>query len=220
MKRSFIITALLLLIAFRLSAQQTESNQEYKHDLGFNTTFIFQNLVSSSGTPISLMYKKYTASNKAFRFGGEVGVDLRTEDPRSSSYYTNQSDIDIALTFGKEKQSNINKHWVFYYGGDLVPFLIQSRFQDYNNNHLSWDYYSQNFGIGLRPFLGIRYAINSKLYVSAEASLSMRYGYSTRLNKSFTYNPDQVVYVQTDSKGNNISAHLYPASGIFLFYRF
>jgi hypothetical protein len=164
------------------------------------------------------MYKKYSAEDRAIRIGLDLGLNLDNDHSNgaASSYHNDNSFVEISVSIGKELQRPISTtRWVWFYGGDIVPFYqsrINNEFYD-NNMDYSNDY--QSIGIGLRPFLGIRFNINQKLYLSVETSLNLKYAYSKQLYKR--YNPDEII---RDTEGDNISLNVSPASGLFLYYKF
>ncbi len=217
MIKKFTIGSLLMSFCYCFAYAQEDTVSMYRHDLGFNTTFILQGIFNSSETPFSLMYKTYKKEGKATRYGLEVSFNLDDNKPENnSSYYTNTSSGSFDFVFGKENQNHItNTRWVWFYGGDLIAFYRFSTFDSYQNNELYDENEFKSYGIGIRPFLGIRYNINERLYISAEASLRLNYA----RRENFVKNVNQAEAYR-DTKGDNVSFSLQPASGIFLFYRF
>ena len=217
MIRKFILSSLLMGLSYCFVAAQENPELKFKHDAGFNTSFILQGIFNSSQTPFSFMYKAYKKQHKATRYGLDIALNLDDNDPESSgSYYTNSSLVNVALTFGKEAQIPIAaSRWIWYVGGDLIPFYQLSRSDTYQFNEKYLEYEYSSYGIGLRPFVGIRFDINERLYLSAEASVRLAYRHQSSFQK-LTSQTDPV----QDTEGNNVSFSLQPATGIFIFYRF
>lgn len=63
--------------------------------------------------------------------------------------------------------------------------------------------------------MAIRYNINTRLYVSAEASINLSYTRNKQFTE-YTQNED----LNRDTESNRISFYANPASGLFLYYRF
>ena len=207
--------ALVILVTVPSFAQEVGS-PSLARDIGFNTTFIFEGIFNSTVTPFSLFYKKYTSENKANRFGLEVYMNFYNENNnQGTADYSEYSNAAISLNFGREIQKPITLKWTWFYGGDIVPFY------DFNNNETfkgNLKYYtakSSNFGLTLRPFIAIRYNINTRLYLSAEASINLRY---RRSNQYSAF--EQAGTEERDINANGLSFFAIPASGLFLFYRF
>src|SRR5260221_9990203 len=90
-----------------------------------------------------------------------------------------QNSSSIALTIGKEQQNRISEKWVWYYGGDLIPKYAYTRTDTYENQSKNSADIHHSFGLTARPFIGIRFNIGPRLYLSTE--FSCNFGYS-RLN--------------------------------------
>lgn len=215
MKTTILFSAIILCCTIRLFAQE-EVPQTFRRDIGFNTTFILQGILQSGQTPFSLMFKKYTAENRAIRIGADVFFNLDNTDAYvGSTYYFNTSAASLYLTIGKEFQKPIDKRWTWYYGGDVVPFFAMNNQDYYQGGNLSSETESNSAGVSLRPFLGIRFNLNPRLYLSAEANLGLQYAYRKNYIQ-YTGNAEPAV----DNSNNNISFTMNPASGLFLYYRF
>jgi hypothetical protein len=217
MKTKLFVTSLFVSCALCSFAQAQENEtKNFKQDIGFNTTFLLGGIFNSSSTPFSIMYKKYSSENKALRFGVSAVLDRKDfTDKAATSNYNNSDQYDFSLSIGKEFQKNITDKWIWYSGGDIVPSFSYHATDYFSGVTKTYAYKTTYIGLALRPFLGIRYNINSRLYLSAEASLQAKYSYGKEYE---TYAPNNTV--QTDARGSRISLSLSPASGLFLFYRF
>jgi hypothetical protein len=210
-----LVTPLLLLFSvYYLHAQDVPVS--YKNDIGFNTTFVFQGIFQSDQTPFSLMYKKYKAEHKAWRFGFDTYFNInKTDTKTSTSTFDDYSSGNFAAVAGLELQKQIDKRWVWYYGGDFVPYITFSNRDSYLDGELFMEEDFNGFGLGFRPFLGIRFDLSPRLYLSAEANITLSYGRRTNY-RSFTGNPTPL----TDTETSTFTVSASPATGLFLFYRF
>jgi hypothetical protein len=211
-----LIPTILFALTCIISNAQ-EGNGSYTKDLGFNTYFVLRGILETDQTPFSLMYKKYKSETKATRLGISLsGYHYKTSGDNSTNY-VDQSSISLALSFGKEFQKNLDDRnkWIWYYGGDIIPNITYFNQDYYINNDKYQETTIKGFGLSARPFLGIRWNLNPRLYIAAEASASL--GYSFRKNDSKLVNPETILQ---DTKSNNLGINMNGASGIFLFYRF
>jgi hypothetical protein len=217
MKAKLLITSLFVSCALYSFAQAQENEpKSFNQDIGFNTTFILQGVFNASNTPFSLMYKKYTDEKKALRFGVSVAFEMRDANDKVSNAEThNLLTYNIRFSVGKEFQKHLTPKWTWFSGGDIVPSYSFSEDQTYQGATKIYTYRNSSLGLGLRPFLGIRYNFNSRLYLSAEASLLVRYSRDTDYS---AYDPSHTVI--RDVRENKASISLSPASGLFLYYRF
>jgi hypothetical protein len=65
-----------------------------------------------------------------------------------------------------------------------------------------------------RPFIGLRFDIHPRLYLSTEFSCNLTYAKTKTTNEAF--NPDS----SSENSNNNFTLSVTPASAIFIFYRF
>jgi hypothetical protein len=217
MKKFYVTLCSILLstLSFIACAQSTSEDKKYNNDVGFNTTFLFTGILNSGQTPFTLMYKKYNSNQNPLRFGIRSSINLTDYTPNSGSNYNNINDINIGFVIGKEFQKAINQNWIWYYGGDIVPAFEYFKSENYYNNNLNQSYLYKSIGIGFMPFLGIRFNINERLYLSTEFSFGPTYAYISVLDK--IENPE---IVNRDTKGGYFNFSMNPAYGLFLYYRF
>lgn len=225
MKRKQLLFLPLLFLFVVSSAQKKSADTVYnhKHDIGFNTIFVFNGILNPSRTPFSVMYKRYTKNNQAFRMGMTSGLNLFKYDPSSTfdstnTTYSTNSYYNLSLTFGKEFQRVIGTKWVWYYGVDVVPYYSYNEFTQLINGTANENYTStrRTYSMSGRPFLGIRFNINSRLYLSAEANLSITYSKNSAITKNYV----NTVGANSNVKSSSFSIDLTPASGMYLYYRF
>lgn len=211
--KNFSVPVILLTISFLSNAQDDQN--PFSRDIGFNTNFILSGIFESDQTPFSVMYKKYTSQNKATRLGLSISAQFNNTSGDIATNYNNTSATDLSFSWGVELQKSLSKHWVWYYGIDVIPSVSYYKINYFSGGNKYQDYRTIGGGISGRPFLGIRFDINPRLYLAAEASASLWYIYTS--TKATAYNPEEVIQ-NTDT--NNIGLRMRGASGIFLFYRF
>jgi hypothetical protein len=210
-----IITLAILILSCIYSFAQESSLPSYSQDIGFNTAFIFEGIFNSETTPFTLMYKKYVSENKANRFGIDLSMSMNNAESQGSSSYSETSYASLRLNIGREIQKAITEKWIWFYGGDLVPFYSFYDNDNYQNEVLYSNDESSSLGLTLRPFLAIRYNITPRLYLSAEASLNLSYTLTEQLQEL-----PQSNQVTRDLKTSNFTFDARAANGLFLFYRF
>ncbi|MBY0435622.1 MAG: hypothetical protein K2U26_16095, partial [Cyclobacteriaceae bacterium] len=155
--------------------------------------------------------KKPTAFNQKNRKlkNGDIKMSF-SKLPISNTKQSNSNTVsrtfsNFQLTIGKEFQKKLVKHWMWYGGGDIVGTYTKSTGDIPIQENTS-------YGAILRPFLGVRFNINSRLYISTEASINLVY---TTAKGSQIQNG-----VTTEISGDGFSFGASAATGIFFFYRF
>jgi hypothetical protein len=199
-------------------AQENETVQ-LKHDIGFNTNFVIQNIFDATQTPFDLMYKTYRSENKAIRYGISFFASTRNSESHSTSSnnsYSDYSYFSLSPSIGKEFQSVINKHWVYYYGGDMIATYGKNTSDSFfGNGDKYMEYLSESYGLRARPFIGLRFNINPRLYLVTELSVSVAYWHTSDYQRNI-----QNDQVERDLTSKSVALSLNRATGILLFYRF
>ncbi|MBY0432880.1 MAG: hypothetical protein K2U26_02095 [Cyclobacteriaceae bacterium] len=189
-----------------LAIGQTEQADSVKNHIGFNTAFLFSNIFQTSpnASPFTIMYKRQVKGSQAIRFG--AGMLLSTRNSKQSNSSTiSENFSNFQLSIGKEFQKILDKHWMWYWGGDVTGTYAKSTSDSPVQE-------STTYGAILRPFLGVRFDINPRLYLSTEAYLDLTYVTTTRTQTNSG--------ATTDSSSDGFSFGTAPAAGIFFFYRF
>lgn len=86
-----------------------------------------------------------------YRFGVGLGVDA------------NQTDGFVNLRFGIGKEFSLTEHWTYYRGTDLWLFVGTE------NVPASSAFFDPTTGIGIAPFVGIKYHFNSYINIATES---------------------------------------------------
>ena len=210
-----IFTLLVAAISFNVSVAQDET-QKTKNDIGFNTNFVLNGNLNSSGAPFVFMYKRQLDDNKALRYG--LSLNIRLSSPSGTLVNgSDQSSYIANPSFGKEWQSTLSKRWIWYRGMDIRGTIYQNRYSFYSNSSLANEQERLEYGISFAPLIGVRFAITSRLYAATEANLSIGYNFEKITSKSFV-NGNQT---SSEEFSNNLfNVGTVSAFGIFLFYGF
>lgn len=212
------LTFLFALVFSYSYSQELPDLKAYSKDIGFNTNFLFNGIINSYGSPFDLMLKKQKTSNTALRYGIELFTDVTTNTYLSSNSYQQNDYYSFSLSIGKEKQIQINKKWIFYYGGDLAPFYRYYKDRYYYANQLDNESLNKEIGLRVSSFLGMRFQINERLYVATEALL--RLSYSRKDTSWKTYDDTNTITSESSQSFNNLLLRALPATGVSIFYRF
>ncbi len=208
---------LLMLVSGYSFSQDLPDLKAYSKDIGFNTNFILNGIINSSGSPFDIMFKKQKTSNTAIRYGTDIYANLTTNTNNGSSSYYQYNNYSLSISVGKEKQNQLSKKWIFYYGGDLAPFYRYYEMSYYNLGQIQNKTNDKDFGLRVSPFLGIRFQITDRLYIGTEALLTLSYSIQETGWKSYN---NATVTTESNNSFNNLRFHALPANGFFIFYRF
>jgi hypothetical protein len=210
--------AIIFLGAYTSSyCQELPDLKAYSKDIGFNTSIILNGLLNSASGPFDVMLKKQKNSNTAIRFGASLNLNIATDAYNGINYYYQNDYYSISVSLGKEKQKQISKKWIFYYGGDLAPFYEYYN-QEYHNSGQIQNNSNSDIGLRISPFIGIRFQIHERLYLATEALLSI--AYSRKEVSSKSVDNAGITYSESSNNFNNFRMQALPASGVFVFYRF
>ncbi len=212
------LSLLLVLFAIHSFAQELPDLKAYSNDIGFNTSILMNGIISSNQGPFDFMYKRQKSSNSALRLGGTIFASVNTNVYSSSINYDKYNNWSASFSIGKEKQKQLTKKWIFYYGADLGIFYNSSFTETHYNSQLYTENEIINYGGRIAPFLGIRFQITDKLYAATEASLRLAYG---RKSASWTWYDTTTGEANTQKEDfGNVNIFAQPAAGVYVFYRF
>lgn len=214
-----LILVFSIMFCFQISrSQDLPDLKAYRSDIGFNTSFLFSGLLNSNAGPFDLLYKRQTKDHAANRLGTQIQISNNANIYSYGLNYNEYSNNIISISFGKEVQKQITKYWVFYYGMDFVPYFYSNEQSTYDNSILQNKTKSSEYGLRFSPFLGLRFAINERLYVATETMLNASFGKKKATSKS--YDSVNQNYLTNEKDFNMAKFFITPASGIFIFYRF
>lgn len=215
MNKKTISSLLLSCLCIASLAQGPESHLD--RDVGFNVAWIFQGIFNSAPVPFSVRFKKLTGENRALRIGIEIQFDwFNNAVDGAGTTYMDGSSATLGVAVGKEFLQPIDgTKWVWYFGGDIEPFYRFENISHYSagQEYLETDY--DKYGVNARPFIGVRFDINPRLYVSTEACVMVSYA---RLNNRMKYFNAQTP--DTDIGGSEFSFSIPTMMGVFMAYRF
>lgn len=221
----------LVLFASKSYAQSVE----HKNEVGFNVQSLIGSLLGSDQPPFEFMYKKSISPSANYLRLGLRGSFNFQENPYEPDDYFSQggddysnSSLNLGLILGYEKRLTIaDSKWWVNFGADVIP-----EYRSFTRNQFDYDYLSQGeesitrieerskeLGATIRPFLGLAFDINSRLYLATEASFNGQLLYGQRESENFvngTLEPGS--YIERDYKRGNV--FFKPATSLFVYYKF
>lgn len=211
-----ILTFLSLLGTVAVCLAQSTDPVKPKQEIGFNTNFLLYGLLDSEGSPFDLMYKKQRSETTAMRWGLSFYISKSFSPSSYQSNYSTDDNYSVSISFGKEFQKHFAARWIFYYGFDLLPEYGRSSSENISNQITTNTYQNYRYGVSLQPFLGLRFVINQRLYISTESPLQLSY----RFNKANWFYFNGIDATRFTKKEPTFTMSILPASGINAFYRF
>ena len=220
------LTLLVLLLCFcQLAEAQITDTASYKHHIGIIASPSLDKLFRyNKDLPVGLIYKRQIKANAAFRTT-LIGSTYSSAFSNSESNFnsdTEHSSYSVQLTGGYEWQAPLSDRWKLYYGAEAGPYYGKSVSSDTSNRN---DYiYSETkrkttneqYGGILRPFAGLTFQINRKLYVATEtAILASNYRGKNKVKTSEYYRSNEQI---SDFSSSNIKYK--PLSNISLLLQF
>ena len=183
----FLILAAIFLAAFSFTAQaQSQSEPEsdpYNREIGFGTNILLNTIFNSQSGPLDFVYK-WKSGNGYYRVGTSVGYS-KNDDYHYSNYHSSNEFLQSNLMFGREWRQNVSNRWKVNYGSDL---LIKYRYSLQQSENWRYRYVNGNtrrehiidfkkvndhsYGLSVKPFIGVLFMINQRLFLGAEASFS------------------------------------------------
>jgi hypothetical protein len=209
MKKIGIIFCGLLLFQFSIAQDTTKySNKKNEINIGYFNLFEL-NSINNFGIGY-----KCVMGNGAFRIGTSFYYNYSDRSDNSyNNYQSTQKSITIFPRIGYEFRQNYNRI-IVYYGFDLCGSIGEYM----NKNYYSGTYNSKevitNSGIGLSPFIGVKFFINKRISISTETSFNFMY--SCEKSKSSTIYDTHVN--ETDTR--SIIAKLSPLGIVSINFHF
>ncbi len=219
MKNIFVLFVVTLCFVSSGFAQDQIEPVRYRHHIGFNTNFILGGLYGSTiNAPFDFMYKKQSDHQRATRLGFSLSGNGQ-KDEATSQNNINSISFDVALVIGQEWRNRIAARWEWYGGADVIPsFGTYSYRQSTAVNSEFREEQTRRYGIQLRPFLGLAFQINERLYVATEAALLS--GFSFQRSERTPFMNSETTLKKSTSRTTTASVRALPSSGISLFYQF
>lgn len=151
-----------------------------RYQIGINSQFAIDGLLEQNiRTPVEILVRRQTGTGAVrVRISG-ISNHSRTEDPDILNIVaTHQSTLGLAL--GYEWHRKLKRNWSWYYGLELEGSRIwdnskaeslyqdQSTLEEYIREEITK---RRTNSIGLLPFIGFKYRIIPRLYVSTEIKM-------------------------------------------------
>lgn len=171
-----MISLCLCLMALTLTAQERES-YEGKLDLGLNLTSVISSF-SGNGSVLDAENIPILLRINTSKFRLRLGAGVRSRENSFFDFLTNANRTSLEQSF-------------FGLAGFEVDFLKENRFVGYAGTDLLGQFQkdeviidfdagrntiTNNFlGVGLSPFIGLKYNLGKRVYLSTEANFSILY---------------------------------------------
>ena len=234
----FLLPAAIFLAAFSFTAKAqnfTESEADpYNREIGFGTNILLSNIFNSESAPLDFIFK-WGSRDRYWRLGTSIYFSKftdSTEDLMNEGQSIEKSFQSFSSTIflGKEWRNELAKRWLLNYGADLnLSNNSSSSFRNhliFNDNDRRESKSEVNqYNLGVRPFIGILFKVNQRLFLGTEASfialVQRHFSYSKETY--FIGNSSEIDLdrgSESEANGWRYSAVTRPASNIFLYYRF
>lgn len=228
MKNKLCVMLALLLVSTQAFSQQADS-LTFKNQLG---------IIAGPSLPIGVIYKRQVKTDQAWRFTGSGNYGKQSNSVRfygtsnDFEYYKmKHSNLYLQALIGYEWQNNFSKRCTFYYGADAgIGFGKGSNNYDFDNftPNSAGSYSFQRSSTSyqnylLKPMAGIKFNLNSKLYLSVESSFNLIYFRNTTKDFVITFTENQNEPLTTEQKPNSnqsFDMSFSPISNIQLVYKF
>jgi len=177
-----------LLLHGKTKAQEDEKEQKikrYEWEVMTNPMYVFYPLSNSSIPPPTIMLRKHTEKIKkkalvksAYRmrisFAAQRfrldSVNLPNGGSNIKSVLTNDM-VNLGLSAGKEWQKQAGKFLLFY-GMDIAYLLNYDQIKQVSFSQIGG---GTTHNVGLIPFIGVKYFLNSRFALSLESSFNFSY---------------------------------------------
>jgi hypothetical protein len=187
MKKVILIIALVA-ISLNLKAQ-TEDKQMKKYRSQLNIGYF--NLFSlSSQNSFGIGYK-YSIKNGALRIGSSFSYSNANNKFSSSTnpQTSNSRSFNIDPKIGYEFHRDFNKFQILY-GTDIKGYYQNSITKNTSYNatvEVVYIYEKNTYGIGISPFIGLKYQINNFISITTETSFDILYSKSKSKDENNSY---------------------------------
>ncbi|OGX80814.1 hypothetical protein BEN47_06040 [Hymenobacter lapidarius] len=197
--RLFPMACLLALTATahaQTAAPAADTARFYRHHLGLTASPVLDGFFRNNRSlPVGLLYKRQTAPNKLWRFGVVLNQNYSRRDEDNPSPPTTMVKVNeeyilntlgLGASVGRELTKPFSKRWTGTLGADVSAgfsrFTRDARKQSLGNANqgVNPSEYRQldqfrSFNAAVAPFVGLRYAIRTYLYASAESAIKVYY---------------------------------------------
>lgn len=162
-KTSFL-TALISIIFTTVLLSQVEGvklSKNHYREYGFSSTSVLRYLSSFDERPNTTNFSLTIRRHKKGKKGATRWIfDLNTRENFGTEF------VSLGVAWGKEYHRNLINRWTVYSGFDLSLLGMDSFIQ--GNDF--------DFIFGTAPTFGIRFKINSLIYISTEGAINIQFG--------------------------------------------
>ena len=209
MMKLFALTGLLCAATGSAAAQSksaavADTARFYRHHLGLTASpQLARFFTANRSLPVGLLYKRQTRPNRATRYGLVLDLDYRRRDENERPLPSLKSNEEYVYnnrsasgSVGQEFAHRFSPRWTGtagadfrlglslfthnfkkQFGGDAPPTVPPTPPSPPTENEQT-DYFRQ-YHAAVAPFVGLRYALQPRLYVSAESSIDAAYSWRT-----------------------------------------
>lgn len=238
MKRLLIV--ILALVSAQITwAQKKKDLQEdnyrvKKNELSLGAYNLFY--LAGSGTP-TLTYKRYT-ENGALRLTASSGISLSNRDQNYDNSNTNSSrdyNLNInnswsaGLGLGYEHHIEMNRFMMLIgadvnarYSNSLIHVKYTEEYDGTITNVNSNKTETTSIGAYLRPFLGMKFWVNSRFSINTELAINFGYTQSNNLSENENRNVpnDYVNTSKNDYTTKGLNMNLSPLGALAFCFHF
>lgn len=231
MKNKLLATLALLALGWPTLAQTTDS-VNYQNQLGIIASPQLDKFFTANRTlPVGLIYKRQIKPDQAVRLSA-LGA-YRRQTFTSTIFPENLNTITTSLLqvmAGYEWQKELSKRWILYYGSDAGIIFNNNIKNDDEPTSVFWqrgatrNYRAEDkfLTLSIRPMAGIKLKVFSKIYLSAETTLSAsfnRHEFDSNLEIVF-YDTGETTGEHQNGIWKNYSLQYLPISNIQFIYHF
>lgn len=222
--RTLLIVFVLLGCGMKsFSYAQGQSDTTFRHELGFGTNILLKGLLNTNAAPFDFIYRRHSGDG-FLRVGLSLSVSNKVDYGKNNQRFDKY--IRPELMVGKEWRQILHERWLVNYGGDIKT--------EYNrhSSRAIYEYIgrpsresislSVNYGVGVRPFVGVIFKVSERLFLTTEAAIITGLVRHYRSSGNYKLIVGERGEFQEDDKmkGWRYYFQTISASNIFVYYRF
>ena len=206
----------------------------YRHHLGLTASpQLDQFFKVNRSLPVGLLYKREFKLGRLMRLGIQLTQNsnnrLDGATNPAPAYVNNNFAFNVAVSAGREYSRTLSRHWTVTSGADLVAGYGYARFHSEGavnaysgelarRERTDTDHF---YSLALAPFVGVRYSLHRKIYVAAEATVSLAYRrFQAKIDGSTTglTTGEQTDFLGGRTRYNLVNVAFRPISQLTLHY--
>lgn len=213
MKKFSLLSILLCLVVFDISAQKQNDSTESKktlHFVGLQANLLVRQVFNfgNANNPINSPYLlTYSIIDRKSKWGVDVGLGYTLNSTFENDGNTKKENNinDLYFRIGAQKLIPLNKRFVALANVHILYDMLNSKTKTESDfggqiQKITSNTSSTRFGLG--PCLGLRYRVSNRVFIGTEASYYFKMGNSKSNVKSEIYFQGQIQQ-STESDSNN-----------------